>query len=134
MSQFKSIATATFGDHGRYMIEVAISRFNQPVFFVKDAAVSDQGMSAIVRQSDDIREALEGITDEVSQEQPPFLGLPPKAGDVLVNLGHTICRFKSQHPHGWLAELMDGNRETVIVNPEMTRVIRNDGRSVPDWD
>jgi hypothetical protein len=134
MSQFKSIASATFGAYGRYQLEVAISRFNKPVFFVKDAAVLDNGLSAIVRQSDDIREALEGITDEVNQPSAPFKGLRPNTGDTLVNLGHTLCKFKnSHHSGGWLVEIV-GTKETTVVNPEFTHIIRNDGRSCPDWD
>lgn len=133
MSQFKSIASATFGQHGRYQLEVAISRFNKPVFFVKDAAVLDNGMSAVIRQADSI-DVLDGVTAEVDQEQEPFKGLRPQPGDVLVNLGRQVCKFKRvHHSGGWLVQLLDTN-QSVVVNPEFTRVIRNDGRSCPEWD
>ena len=78
------LAQATFGDFSRYCLAVVLTRFDKIEFQVSDAErPDDDGMPSVIRQTETIQSALEGMEDVECFSQSPC------TGDFIVTLGKT---------------------------------------------
>lgn len=61
----QTLSSERLGDHGRYRLVHARTRWNTDVFFLYDAEVPDErGFATVVRQGDTREEVLAGIDPE----------------------------------------------------------------------
>ncbi len=78
------LAQATFGDFSRYCLAVVLTRFDKIEFQVSDAErPDDDGMPRVIRQTETIQSALEGMEGVECFSQSPC------TEDFIVTLGKT---------------------------------------------
>lgn len=80
----------------QYRLDVMLTRFGSIEFFVVD-----QSTNEIIRQSDRLSSAIDGL---------PFPEFPPSVDYPVVNLDQVWARFIESSDRGWLLEDHQGNQ------------------------
>lgn len=113
------VASAAFGEFGRYQLTVAVTRYNAIAFFVSDVEIPGIAGAETIRVTDSLPDAVAGL-------QSNAFRMVARPGDTVINLSSTVgvCVLIDAE-RGWLLQCPTTGQQW-YASPNRCWVLRDD--------